>query len=41
MQGKGDDAARLRSDALAVAAAGAFSVVLEKVPAKLARDIIV
>ncbi|MGD9916640.1 MAG: 3-methyl-2-oxobutanoate hydroxymethyltransferase [Paenirhodobacter sp.] len=39
VQGKGADAARLRSDALAVAAAGAFAVVLEKVPAKLAREI--
>ncbi|MBZ4021269.1 3-methyl-2-oxobutanoate hydroxymethyltransferase [Rhodobacter sp. TJ_12] len=39
VQGKGDDAARLRADAKAVADAGAFSVVLEKVPAGLAGEI--
>lgn len=39
VQGRGDDARRLQADALAVAAAGAFAVVLEKVPAKLAAEI--
>jgi len=39
VQGKGDDAARIRDDARAVAGAGAFSVVLEKVPAALSDQI--
>ncbi|GLR45708.1 3-methyl-2-oxobutanoate hydroxymethyltransferase [Mesorhizobium amorphae] len=37
VQGRGDDAERLRRDAAAVTEAGAFSVVLEKVPEPLAR----
>lgn len=36
VQGRGEDAERIRSDALAVAEAGAFAVVLEKVPEVLA-----
>lgn len=36
VQGRGADAERLRADARAVADAGAFAVVLEKVPARLA-----
>ena len=39
VQGRGEDGARVASDALAVAEAGAFSVVLEKVPEQLAADI--
>ncbi|MCV2871852.1 3-methyl-2-oxobutanoate hydroxymethyltransferase [Defluviimonas sp. WL0050] len=39
VQGRGEDAARIRRDAEAVARAGAFSVVLEKVPDALAREI--
>ncbi|WP_173934894.1 3-methyl-2-oxobutanoate hydroxymethyltransferase [Chelativorans sp. Marseille-P2723] len=39
VQGKGLEAERIRRDALAVAEAGAFSVVLEKVPETLARRI--
>ena len=39
VQGRGADAARILEDARAVAAAGAFSVVLEKVPAALADRI--
>ena len=39
VQGRGTDAARIRDDALAVADAAAFSVVLEKVPAALADEI--
>lgn len=39
VQGRGADADRIREDARAVAAAGAFSVVLEKVPAALADAI--
>ncbi|MDW6024767.1 3-methyl-2-oxobutanoate hydroxymethyltransferase [Mesorhizobium sp. BAC0120] len=39
VQGRGKDADRIRRDAAAVAEAGAFSVVLEKVPAQLARRI--
>lgn len=39
VQGRGEDAERVRDDAIAVAEAGAFSVVLEKVPDALARDI--
>lgn len=39
VQGKGADAARIRDDASAVAEAGAFSVVIEKVPAALADAI--
>ena len=37
VQGRGDDAERIRRDAAAVAEAGAFSIVLEKVPEALAR----
>lgn len=39
VQGRGEDADRIRRDAVAVAEAGAFSVVLEKVPEQLARRI--
>lgn len=39
VQGRGADAERILGDARAVAEAGAFSVVLEKVPARLADDI--
>lgn len=39
VQGRGDDAERILSDAKAVTQAGAFSVVLEKVPERLARRI--
>ena len=39
VQGRAEDAARVRADAEAVTRAGAFSVVLEKVPERLARDI--
>lgn len=39
VQGRGADAERLRADAQAVAEAGAFAVVLEKVPAGLAGQI--
>jgi 3-methyl-2-oxobutanoate hydroxymethyltransferase len=39
VQGRGEDAERIRRDALAVSDAGAFSVVLEKVPEALARQI--
>lgn len=39
IQGRGEDADRIRLDAAAVAEAGAFSVVLEKVPEQLARQI--
>jgi len=39
VQGKGGDADRIRDDARAVTEAGAFSVVLEKVPAVLADEI--
>lgn len=39
VQGRGADADRILADARAVADAGAFSVVLEKVPALLADDI--
>lgn len=39
VQGRGADADRLREDARAVAEAGAFSVVLEKIPATLADEI--
>jgi 3-methyl-2-oxobutanoate hydroxymethyltransferase len=39
VQGRGADADRIRQDANAVADAGAFSVVLEKVPARLADQI--
>jgi len=39
VQGRGADAERIRQDAVAVANAGAFSVVLEKVPASLADEI--
>ena len=39
VQGRGDDSARIRDDAAAVTEAGAFSVVLEKVPGGLAGEI--
>ena len=39
VQGRGEDAARLVADARAVAEAGAFSVVLEMVPADLAEQV--
>ncbi|MDU9004093.1 3-methyl-2-oxobutanoate hydroxymethyltransferase [Sedimentitalea todarodis] len=39
VQGKGSDRQRILDDATAVADAGAFSVVLEKVPAALANEI--
>lgn len=39
VQGRGDDGKRIAQDALAVAEAGAFSVVLEKVPEPLARRV--
>lgn len=39
VQGRGEDRARVLADAHAVEAAGAFSVVLEKVPAGLSDDI--
>ncbi|MGE3646550.1 MAG: 3-methyl-2-oxobutanoate hydroxymethyltransferase [Beijerinckiaceae bacterium] len=39
VQGRGDDAERIHGDAMAVAKAGAFSVVLEKIPEELARMI--
>lgn len=39
VQGRGEDRARVLDDARAVARAGAFSVVLEKVPAALADEI--
>lgn len=39
VQGRGDAAAKLRADALAVQEAGAFSVVLEMVPAAIAAEI--
>lgn len=39
VQGRGDAADQMRADARAVAAAGAFAVVLEKVPARLADQI--
>ncbi|RUU14507.1 3-methyl-2-oxobutanoate hydroxymethyltransferase [Mesorhizobium sp. USDA-HM6] len=39
VQGRGEDAERIRRDALSVAQAGAFSVVLEKLPEQLARGI--
>ncbi len=39
VQGRGEDAERIMADARAVADAGAFSVVLEKVPETLARAI--
>jgi len=39
IQGRGEAAERIRRDALAVAEAGAFAVVLEKVPDSLARSI--
>ncbi|MBS0564590.1 MAG: 3-methyl-2-oxobutanoate hydroxymethyltransferase [Proteobacteria bacterium] len=39
VQGRGNDSGRVRADAVAVAEAGAFSVVLEKVPATLAGEI--
>ena len=39
VQGRAADAARVRADARVAATAGAFSVVLEKVPERLAREI--
>ena len=39
VQGRGGDSERIRRDAVAVADAGAFSVVLEKVPEPLTRQI--
>lgn len=39
VQGRAEDAARVRADARSVTQAGAFSVVLEKVPERLAREI--
>ena len=39
VQGRGNDSGRIRNDAVSVAEAGAFSVVLEKVPDALAREI--
>jgi 3-methyl-2-oxobutanoate hydroxymethyltransferase len=39
VQGRGEDAARIMADAQAVADAGAFSMVLEKVPERLATEI--
>ena len=39
VQGRGNDSGRIRNDAACVAEAGAFSVVLEKVPDALAREI--
>ena len=39
VQGRGADAARILGDAHAVAKAGAFSVVLEKLPAELADQV--
>ncbi|MFM2355802.1 MAG: hypothetical protein RLZZ528_1538 [Pseudomonadota bacterium] len=39
VQGRGGDGARIMADARAVEAAGAYSVVLEKVPDRLAREI--
>ncbi len=39
VQGRGNDSGRVRNDAVTVAEAGAFSVVLEKVPASLAGEI--
>lgn len=39
VQGRGEDAERIRKDAAAVAEAGAFAVVLEKVPDALAAEI--
>ncbi len=39
VQGRGADGDRIRGDAAAVAGAGAFAVVLEKVPDALARAI--
>lgn len=39
VQGRGESAQKLRDDALAVQDAGAFAVVLELVPAELAREI--
>lgn len=39
VQGRGEDAERIHADAVATAEAGAFSVVLEKIPEELARRI--
>lgn len=39
VQGKGDDAEKLIEDALALQAAGAFAIVLEVIPAQLAKEV--
>lgn len=39
VQGKGDDAEKLIADALALQAAGAFAIVLEVIPAQLAKEV--
>jgi 3-methyl-2-oxobutanoate hydroxymethyltransferase len=39
VQGRGDDADRLVTDALALQAAGAFGIVLEMVPAPVATEV--
>ena len=39
MQGRGEQATKLEKDALALQEAGAFAVVLEMVPADLAKEI--
>ncbi|MER9236983.1 3-methyl-2-oxobutanoate hydroxymethyltransferase [Mesorhizobium sp. M0622] len=39
VQGRGDEADRIQRDAIAVAEAGAFAIVLEKIPEALARRI--
>lgn len=39
VQGRGDDAQRIRKDAVAVAEAGAFAIVFEKIPETLAAQI--
>ena len=39
VQGRGDDAERLLADAQALEAAGAFAVVLEMVPAEVAKQV--
>ncbi len=39
VQGKGDDAAKLIQDAVALQQAGAFAIVLEVIPAQLAKEV--
>ncbi len=39
VQGRGEDGERIKSDAKALAAAGVFAIVLEAVPANLAKEI--